>query len=213
MQAAQPDTELVVLLHGIFRTSLSMSLLGIRLRKAGFVVANLGYPSRRMPLEAIADTLHPKIQQAIAGHGKVHFVAHSMGGLVIRHYLSKHPLPPIGRIVMLGTPNHGSEIADWLRSMKLYHWLYGPAGQQLTTDALHPALEAGEIGIIAGDRSLNPLGIHIFRGSSDGTVSVTSTKLANMKDHITLPRSHSFMPLTKLVSDSVIRFIKTGSFA
>ena len=102
------------------------------LERAGFVTLNLDYASRRKALEALAEDVHPAIQRfADRIDGSVHFVCHSMGGLLARVYIARHRPKRLGRVVMLGTPNSGSEIADRLKNFGAYRAFFGPAGQQL----------------------------------------------------------------------------------
>jgi pimeloyl-ACP methyl ester carboxylesterase len=181
--------EVVILLHGILLPARTMEPLARRLREQGYTVCNIDYPSRRHPLEKLASIILPEVQACAEEAGIVHFVGHSMGGLLIRTLLHHHPLQHQGKVVMLGTPNHGSEVADFLKDWKLYRWLYGPAGQQLGT---HPVLRENlfgtpdfPLGIIAGTRSIDPLSSWIIGRPSDGKVSVHSTRVAGMTDHIT----------------------------
>src|SRR4051812_45668174 len=148
----------VVLLHGISRTARSFGKMETALVGAGFMTLNLDYASRRKPLVALAADIHPDIEHFASGiDGAIHFVAHSMGGLLARAYLAAHRPHHLGRVVMLGTPNGGSEIADGLKNFPPYRTFFGPAGQQLgtkrdaATDALLPAIDY-PVGIIAGNR-------------------------------------------------------------
>src|SRR6478735_8760749 len=153
----------VVLLHGISRTSHSFRKMQIAIEAAGYATLNIGYASRSKPLEALAEDIHPPIER-LAGSlgGSVHFVCHSMGGLLAQVYLARHRPERLGRVVMLGTPNGGSEIADRLKNFSAYRAFFGPAGQQLGTQrdsaiaALFPPVDY-PVGIIAGDRSIDPV--------------------------------------------------------
>ncbi len=130
---------------------------------AGFVTLNLDYASRRKPLAALAADIKPAIERFSEGiDGSIHFIGHSMGGLLIRAYLAKYRPQRLGRVVMLGTPNGGSEIADGLKNFSPYRAFFGPAGLELgtkrdaATQALLPAIDY-PVGIIAGNRSIDPL--------------------------------------------------------
>ncbi len=204
--------EYVVLLHGIFRTARSMRQLERYLTRHGYAVLNFTYPSTRHTLAELAAKLHERLTP-YAG-AKLHFVGHSMGGLLIREYLNAYPPAHPGRVVMLGTPNHGSEIADAIGDWWLFNALYGPAGQQLrTSEAQRPAPLRAEVGIIAGDLSLDPLfGWHLPR-PHDGKVSVDSTKLKEMRDHLQLRVAHSLMPYDGQVARQVLYFLNEGQFA
>jgi triacylglycerol esterase/lipase EstA (alpha/beta hydrolase family) len=128
--------DTVLLFHGIARTKKSMEKLASFLSGHGYRVVNVGYPSTRFSISDLVDIIRPEIDDAVkkAGDGRVHFVGYSMGGLVIRAFLKSYRPAKLGRVVMVGTPNNGSQIADFLKSWPLYRKVYGPAGQQLITD-------------------------------------------------------------------------------
>ncbi len=204
----------VVLLHGAMRTKRCMARLGRFLTRHGYQVHNIGYPSTRYPIGTIADHLQTPLSQAANLGSTVHFVGYSMGGLVVRAYLANYAPTNLGRVIMLGTPNHGSEVADYLKDWHLYRWIYGPAGQQLTTQEPYPQmLPPCELGIIAGSRSYDPLFGRKIPGIHDGKVSVESTKLDGMNDHIILPVCHTLMPESRRVHRQVLAFLKHGKFA
>lgn len=210
-------TEGVILLHGILRTRRSMAGLARFLESQGYEVLNLGYPSRRLPIEAIVERIHPCIMD-FSGKlsGPVHFVGYSMGALLIRAYLHQHRPANLGRVVMIGPPNHGSEVADFLQHWRVYRWLYGPAGQQLITDQSAFAHLFGraeyELGILAGTRSIDPISSRIIREPNDGKVSVESTKLEGMRDHFIIPCTHTFFPHNRAAWHQVGHFLKEGRF-
>ncbi len=217
----------VVLLHGIWRTGKSMAFIAWFLRRRGYDVLNLTYPSTRLPLEQLIESIHPAIRD-FAGVGaadeggevaintpRLHFVCHSMGGLLARGYIAKYR-PPVGRVVMLGTPNHGSEVADFLKDWRLYRHAYGPAGQQITTrdagiDALFAPVDF-ELGVIAGDRSLDKICSRIIGQPNDGKVSIASTKIEGMKAHRIVPSSHLMLTYRRSVMGLVERFLGDGEF-
>ncbi|GHM58930.1 MAG: hypothetical protein sL5_10220 [Candidatus Mesenet longicola] len=161
--------------------------------------------------------IHKDISQfASSVTGKVHFVGYSMGGLLIRAYFKKYKPDKLGRVVMIGTPNHGSEVADFLKNFMLYKKLYGPAGQQLITnqDGFKEifANTDFELGIIAGNKSIDPISSKLINKPNDGKVSVDSTKLEGAKDHIVLPCNHTFFPSNKQMFKQVLSFLKFGKF-
>lgn len=207
----------IIVLHGIFRTHRSMRKLANFLEKNGFDVLNLGYPSTKHPIESIANIIHPRIAAfAESIPGKVHFVGYSMGGLVIRAYLHRYKPQNLGRVVMIGTPNQGSEVADFLKNRKLYCTLYGPAGQQLITDQSGFAHHFGEtdyeVGVIAGNRPVDLISSRIIGKANDGKVSIDSTKLTGMKDHVIVPSSHTFFPSNRQMIQQTVAFLKHGKF-
>lgn len=191
-----------------------MRSLARRLLAEGYRVLNVDYPSRRLDLAGLAEWSHKPIESFLAGQtDRVHFVGHSMGGLLIRYYLHAYPLATLGRIVMLGTPNRGSEVADLLQRFPPYRWIYGLAGQQLCTQAVHVPLSGGEIGVVAGNFSIDPLCSLIIGQENDGKVAVVHTKPEEAHAHVVLRASHSFMPANKVVQTQVVHFLKEGRFA
>jgi pimeloyl-ACP methyl ester carboxylesterase len=188
------------------------------LARAGFATLNLGYPSRRKPLQQLASDIHPHVERFTAATGgPIHFVGHSMGGVLIRVYLARRRPPNLGRVVMLGTPNGGSELVDLLRRYAVFRAFYGPAGQQLTTqpDAALRALPAIDypLGIIAGSRTVDPISSRfVLPKPSDGKVSVLSTKLEGMADHIVMPTSHPMLVLKTATIAQTIAFLRHGRF-
>lgn len=203
----------VVLLHGIWRSRWSMALLARHLRREGYRVIDPSYPSTRFPLETLVEQLHDRLSPLL-GSGTTHFVGHSMGGLLIRAYLAKYPPQALGRVVMLGTPNHGSEIADAIGHWPLYRWLFGPAGQQLGTRTPRgEVLPVCELGVIAGTVSYDPFFDRHLPLPHDGKVSVESTKLPGMHAHLVLPTSHDGMLLSPRVWREVALFLREGRFS
>ncbi|MCC8938347.1 alpha/beta fold hydrolase [Bradyrhizobium sp. Arg68] len=209
----------VVLLHGISRTARSFRRMELALQATGFATLNLDYDSRRKPLDALAEDIHPAIELFANGRGgAVHFVCHSMGGLLARVYLARHRPSRLGRVVMLGTPNGGSEIADRLKDFSAYRAFFGPAGQQLGTlrDAATAALLPRPdypLGIIAGSRSIYPIASVMLPRPHDGRVSVANTKLDGMADHIVIRSSHPWLVRNKEAIAQTIAFLREGQFA
>jgi pimeloyl-ACP methyl ester carboxylesterase len=207
----------VVLLHGMALPALSMARLAADLRRDGYRVRNVHYPTRPYDVEALVERF---VRPAVAACGRarpVHVVTHSLGGLLIRCYLQAAELPPGSRMVMLAPPNHGSEVADRLRHWPLYRGLFGAVGQQLGTgpDGIARRLRpiAGEIGVIAANRSIQPWFSPLLPGENDGVVSVASARLPEMRDFIVVESSHTLMLLSRGVSRQVRHFLATGRFA
>lgn len=209
--------ETVILLHGLGRTRWSFWRMERALRQDGYHVVNLTYPSREKSIEDLArDHLAPLVA-AQAKAGKVHFVTHSLGGILLRCHLRDHAIPNLGRVVMLAPPNAGSELADALKPTWLYRTVNGPAGQQLGTAGLPRALgpwPAGPdtLGIIAGDVSLNPLFSATLPGPNDGKVTVASARLEGMADFLAMPHSHTWLGWRKPVITQVRAFLRDGKF-
>ncbi|MDR3229432.1 MAG: alpha/beta fold hydrolase [Puniceicoccales bacterium] len=214
--------EHVILLHGIACRPIFMRYIATKVAAAGYTTHNTGYPSRTAPIARLADAA---IGAAIrdcenAGAKAVHFVTHSMGGILLRSYLARHSVPfPQGRAVMLAPPNHGSEVADALRSRWLFRKFFGAAGQELgttpdaTPNRLGPPPVGWEVGIIAGSRSCNFLFSTLWLPApDDGTVSVASTHLEGMKDHCIIPATHTFMSRNRTVISQTLHFLHHGLF-
>lgn len=185
---------------------------------AGLTALNLDYASRRRALDALAEDIHPSIQRFADGvAGSVHFVCHSMGGLLARVYIARHRPPRLGRVVMIGTPNSGSEIADRLKNFGPYCAFFGPAGQQLGTqrdaaiEALFPPVDY-PVGIIAGNRSIYPIASAFLPKPHDGRVSVANTALDGMTGHIVIGASHPWLVRNRVAIEQTIAFVRTGSF-
>lgn len=216
---AAPMDEHVILLHGLCRSSSSMHAMERTLTAVGYRVWNLDYPSRTNTVAHLSEAaLAPAIracESAVAT--RIHFVGHSLGGILVRDYLARHPLPNAGRVVMLGPPNQGSEIVDKLGSWWLFQKINGPAGGELGTAPDSTPNHIGppnvSVGVIAGNRSINWINSLMIPGRDDGKVSVERTKLDGMADHIVLRATHPFLMQNKTAIRQTIRFLQTGSFA
>ena len=215
--------ECVVLLHGLARTAASMARLEEALTDAGFIVANIDYPSRKYAIQQLAPMAMEKGLAACRSRRAetVHVVTHSLGGILVRYYLAEHGrpehhLPELGRVVMLGPPNRGSQVVDKLSALPGFGLWNGPASFQLGTgeDSLPRQLGPARfaVGIIAGTRSLNPVFSRFLPGPDDGKVALESTKLAGMQDFLALPHTHTFMMRSTEVIRQTIFFLRNGRF-
>jgi len=194
-----------------------MKLLEVRLRNAGYQVHNLAYPRRVDSIEEIVESLHASYLECCNERaGRLHFVTHSLGGLVARAYIEEHPPPNLGRVVMLAPPNGGSEIVDQFRDWEVFGAVLGPLAPQLGTGPVDLPARLGvprcEIGIIAGDRWVNPLGPIFLTEPHDGTVSVDRTYLPGMKDHLVVPHTHTFIMNSSRVAREIVHFLRSGQF-
>lgn len=211
--------ECVVLLHGLARTSLSMELLGWSLEDHGYRIANIDYPSREHPIEELSTmAVGQGIESCQAGGDAdaIHFVTHSLGGILVRYYFAHNELDKLGRVVMLGPPNQGSKAADELRDVPGFDWINGPAGYQLGKGEESIPLQLGppdfEVGIIAGNQTIDPVTSAVLDDPDDGRVSVSDTRLEGMRDFRVVNASHAFIMQKTQVFLLVERFLRTGSF-
>ena len=206
--------ECVVLLHGLTRTGQSMKSLEFALKKASYKVVNARYPSTQKPIEQLTSYVG-KAAQKCGGADKLNFVTHSMGGIVLRAWLRENRPVNLGRVVMLAPPNQGSEVVDAFDGRGIFG-VMGPAAKELGTgpDSLPRKLGPANfsLGIIAGDKSSSRMFASELKGPNDGTVTVASTKLQGMKDHITLHVGHTFMMNNPLVVAQALTFLRKGRF-
>ena len=214
----EAQSSCVVLLHGLGRSGDSMRKIADSLTKSGYIVWNQSYPSRDKPISELAQAaIEPAVNFCRDKKVKqIHFVTHSLGGILVRYYLQDHQIESLGRIVMLSPPNKGSEIVDELKQLKIYQLFTGPAGQQLGTDvnslpnSLRPI--AGEIGIIIGNSSSDPWFSWLIPGEDDGKVSVERARLDEMKDFLIVEEGHTFIMRKQSVIEQVKAFLASGQF-
>jgi triacylglycerol lipase len=209
----------VVLLHGLGRTAFSMMPLALELRATGYFVVNQGYPSTRKNWADLAQVVAHSIKRCEmqSPEGPIHFVTHSMGAIVLREYFAHHAgAPRFSNSVLLGPPNHGSEIVDAWGKRWWFRMILGRSGSSLSTDAGAPPAQLPSLpfpfGVIAGNSAGKNLLLPAMPAPHDGKVSVASTKLVGMQDFTTVPIGHTWLPNAKPVRKLVLKFLKTGAF-
>lgn len=210
--------DCVVLLHGLARTANAMQKLESRLLTHGYQVANVNYPSRESAIEELAPWAVSRGLNTCKTFEstRIHFVTHSMGGILVRYYLQTNRIETLGHVVMIAPPNQGSEVVDAMAEVPGFAWVNGPAGLQLGTDKNSVPSKLGpvdySVGIIAGNKTFNPLLSQLLPNPDDGKVSVASTKVDGMADFAVVNASHPFIMNDETVIGHVLEFLKTGSF-
>lgn len=212
--------ECVVLVHGLARTLHSMDDIQDRLTAAGYHTVNLGYPSTEKTIEELVADYFPGALQKCQQFqpSTIHFVTHSLGGIILRSVLQGYRPENMGRVVMLSPPNHGSEAADRLKDRWFYKWFNGPAGQQLTTDEASFPNQLGAVdypvGVITGDRYIffDYYLSSIIPGLDDGKVSIQSARLEGMHDFLVVHETHPFIMDAEYVQEETLYFLRNGKF-
>ena len=210
----QVENECAVLVHGLGRGDGSLFLIEQLLSAAGYQVVNLDYPSRSETIEELLGYLDEAV--SACNDRTVNFITHSLGGILVRGWIGRMDRANLGRVVMLAPPNQGSELVDAMADLDLYRFIAGPAGQELGTDEEGAPARFGpvdfDLGVIAGNRSLNPVFSTMIPGEDDGAISVESTKIEGMDDHIVLPVTHTLLMNNPLVIAQTMIFLRTGRF-
>lgn len=216
---ADADGDCVILLHGLARTSASMEDMAEALTESGYRVANVDYSSRDHPIEQLAPMAIEKGIHLCGNIGEgcnIHFVTHSLGGILVRYYLAERTIDSLGRVVMLAPPNQGSHAADAMQNVPGFDWLNGPAGRQLGKGDDSIPLMLGrpdfEFAVIAGNRTIDPVTSAVLDDPDDGRVSVEDTKLEGMRDFVIVPVSHAYIMRNKATIRLVREFLAQGNF-
>ncbi len=218
LTASPATADCVILLHGLARSSTSFLIMETGLKGIGYDVVNVDYPSTEADIETLAGTSIPAAIERCGKADQIHFVTHSMGGILVRYYLKHANEKPknLGYVVMLGPPNKGSPVVDKLGDLPGYELWNGIAGTQLGTEATSIPNRLGPVdfplGVIAGNNSISPVFSTLIEGDDDGKVSVESTKVAGMKDHIVIDVTHTFMMNSPAVFMQVAHFLREGVF-
>ncbi len=215
--SADPTAERVILVHGLARGAGSMAPLAERLERAGFVTHNLDYASTEHEPEALVSWLEGEIEGCCAdGAAPLHFVTHSLGGILVRAALERERPTALGRVVLIAPPNGGSQIVDSLGANPLFGAVLGPTATMLGTGPDSFPNRIGppdyELGIIAGTASINPLGSALLPGPDDGAVTVEDARLEGAADFILADANHTFIMQDAEVGRQVVHFLLTGGF-
>ena len=201
----------IIFIHGLFMNGMDMSLLRYRFKKNGYNTFQFSYKSTRYTPFQNAQKLSEFIE--LIQSKKIYFVCHSLGGIILRHYLSLYPARNLGNVVMLGTPNQTSIVAKTLTRWSLGRKLLGRSVENGLTGILPPWDSKQKLGIIAGyfpvgSEILSP----IIKNPNDGTVSIEETRLHGSEDHITLRCSHLGLLFSKKVFLQTKHFLENSSF-
>ena len=211
------NKDYIVIIHGIARTYRSMRSLAKFLKGRGYPILNVDYPSTSAPLESLVDHINTQVESFNQDpQRKIHFVGYSLGGLLARGVIHRYRPSNLGRVVQLAPPNQGSEVADFWKNNFLYKWIFGPAGQELGAEEKNFARILGpvdfELGVIAGNRTWDPISSLIIKGPDDGKVSVESTKVSGLTDHIVIPATHTFIIYDRQAWNQTHHFLEHGAF-
>jgi pimeloyl-ACP methyl ester carboxylesterase len=216
--ATSDSSECVVLLHGLNRSWRAMRPMAEALQLAGFTTTNVDYPSQSGTIEEIAPlAVGLGLRDCReTGATRIHFVTHSLGGILLRYQNKHDPIPDLGRVVMLGPPNQGSELIDKTRDWPGFEILSGDAGAELGTGADGmPALLGPvdfELGVIAGTGTINVFASAMLPDPDDGKVSVASTQVDGMNDFLLVGNSHRYILRSKVVFRNTESFLRNGWF-
>lgn len=217
MSHSSQTPKIVVLLHGILLNAWHLRYLRKFLKKHNYRVITINYPSTKMPLQDLAAYIVKELKHRDVYDLPLHIVGYSMGGLLARIIMTHHRPPHVRHVVQIGTPNHGSELVDRFGEYWLFKKTYGPAGEQLSTDQSSIRYLLGKVnfslGSIAGDVDWDPVTSFFFDGPHDGKVSVESTRVEGMKDHLVVHLPHLFLPWSKEVCHAIDHFLQKGRFS
>lgn len=212
--------QCVVLIHGLGRSSDAMSSIRDELVKEGYDTVNLDYDSTEKDIETIArEDFPPAVARCLKFSPRyIHFVTHSLGGIILRKAFSEKKPANLGRVVMLSPPNQGSELVDEIKDWWLFRTIMGPAGQQLGTGKNGLPAQLGRanfpLGIITGSRHsfFDSWFASVIPGEDDGKVSIQSARLEGMADFLVTEDSHPFIMDSENVQAQTIHFLQKGKF-
>ncbi len=190
-----------------------MQPLARALQAEGFSTLNIPYPSGRLPIDILASRIRPQIQ-AISGDQTVHFITHSLGGILARALMAGNPPWKTGKIIMLAPPNGGSEIVDWLKKHPLLHLALGPAGRSLGTDGAPKTLpffpDGTEVAVMMGKRCSIPVFRKLLDEENDGIVSAQKGRIHGLQGFSVIDADHTFIQMHPETIRLSLSFLKTG---
>jgi triacylglycerol lipase len=214
------EQEVVIMLHGLWRSVRAMRPMANYLSNHGFSTVNVPYSSFRHDLDTLVSVVNKEIEPWVKQGRTIHFVTHSLGGVVVRRLLEKleeSQIEQVGRVVMLAPPHRGSEIVDWLRSSRLrsIKGVLGPAGKFLSSEEMAKQSEefpsGVEAAVIMGEKSAIPFFRKLLDASNDGIVSVEKGRLFGIKEFKVVHADHTFISSEPEVMELTARFIDRGT--
>jgi len=218
LSRGEASDAFVILVHGLRGKSDDFLKMEKALLAEGFNVCRVAYPSTEYTIEVLADSAsgHAILRCEQAGSDTLHFVAHSMGSILVRYYLQEHDVPQLGRVVLISPPNHGTPLIDKFKGSKLFRNYNGPAGMQLSAadDAFVQSLEKPDypVGVIMSTKSINPIESAVIPGEDDGRLSIESAKLDGMADFVLVRSNHHVSMKKEETIKQVLNFLKNGQF-
>lgn len=203
--------DTVILLHGLWRSVWAMEPLAQYLNRLGYRTINCPYASFKLSLPDMVEKISRVVEEYAQEGGKVHFVTHSLGGVIVRQLLQKLDPEKAGRVVMLAPPHQGSEIVDWLQSNRL-HGILGPAGKFLSTKSM-AGLESSlpdqvPVAVIMGKQSLLPFFRGMLENHNDGIVSVASGQVQGVNIFQVVDADHTFITSHPQVMEMTANFLR-----
>jgi esterase/lipase len=218
MSAHAANKDYVIIIHGMAQSQKSMAKIAAHLESQNYETIVADYPSTKHSIEDIAQNFIIKRISTLDKSRKIHIIGYSLGGIIARYVIDNHKIANLGNVILIGSPNKGSEMAQFLENYVLVHKIFGPALKDLRPNSdfwnkIKDNVSEKNVGVIAGDFSMNPFSsLFVFDGSSDGTVSVESAKIDGMKDFLVLHHSHYFLMRNKEILPYIENFLKYGCF-
>ena len=219
--AADSRNEIVILIHGLRGNTDDMQIITDYLKEYNFETVNFVYPSKDDKIQNLAEIfLKPEVLKQIEKQPKqIHFVTHSMGGIVLRSYLVNHLTEIdsiLGKVIMISPPNKGSDVSEFFKKTMLYQKRYGISGQQIGYDINKQVGLSDSVsynpGIIAGTDTQFPYFSYFIKGDDDGKISTERTKLKGMGDYIEMHFPHDTIMEQKEVAKQVLHYIENSEF-